>query len=190
MSSEGRKRVAVFCGSKAGANPIYTSQVSQLGTLLGKNKIDVVYGGSHRGLMGSLANHALANGSKVTGVMPEMLLSREHQHDALTELIITQDMHQRKKTMYEMGDAGIVLPGGFGTLDEFFEMLTWNQLSIHNKKIFILNSGGFYNHLIQHLEFLGKEEFLYDSIWERLEKHENPEALVQALCKELNVLIN
>lgn len=186
MTSVTKKRVAVFCGSKSGSNSIYSEQVSRLGTLLGEKGIDIVYGGSYRGLMGDLANHALANGSKVTGVIPEVLITREHQHEGLTELIITADMHQRKKTLYEMGDAGIVLPGGFGTLDEFFEMLTWNQLSIHNKKIFILNSGGFYNHLIAHLEFAGSEEFLYDQVWDRLEKHENPESLVEALCKEFS----
>ncbi len=183
MSSPPRKRVAVFCGSKSGAKTVYSDHVATLGNLLGENNIDIVYGGSYKGLMGVLANHALIKGSKVTGIIPEVLINREHQHEGLTELIITSDMHQRKKTMYEMGDAGIVLPGGFGTLDEFFEMLTWNQLSIHNKKIFILNSGGFYSRLIEHLEFLEKEEFLHDQVWNRLEQHDNPVSLVNSLCK-------
>jgi uncharacterized protein (TIGR00730 family) len=88
--------------------------------------------------------------------------------------------------MYELGKAGIVLPGGFGTLDEMFEMLTWNQLNIHDKKIHILNSGGFYNHLIAHLEYLQDTGFLYDPIWKRIMKHEHPESLVNALISDFN----
>lgn len=168
MSEQERITVAVFCGSKSGNNPIYSEDVSLLGKLLGQNGFDIVYGGSHKGLMGDLANNALVRGSKVTGVLPEVLLEWEHQHEGLSELIITKDMHERKKLMYQHGAAGIVLPGGFGTLDEMFEMLTWNQLSIHNKKIYILNSGGFYDHLIAHLESLESNGFLYDPVWDRM----------------------
>lgn len=179
-----RTMVAVFCGSKFGNNPVYASDVSELGELLGKENFNIVYGGSSKGLMGNLANQAMQHGAKVVGVIPEVLLAWEHQHDGLSQLIVTKDMHERKRTMYEMGEAGIVLPGGFGTLDEMFEMLTWNQLSIHNKKVFVLNSGGFYNHLFAHLESLEKNGFLYDPVYERIQLHDTAESLTAALKSE------
>lgn len=184
MQSNSRPKIAVFCGSKHGNNPIFSADAAKLGELLGKGGFDIVYGGSHKGIMGDIANNALANGSSVTGILPRVLLEWEHQHNGLTELIITEDMHERKRTMYELGMAGIVLPGGFGTLDEMFEMLTWNQLSIHDKKIHILNSGGFYNHLMAHLEYLQDSGFLYDSIWKRITKHDTPDSLVNVLIRD------
>jgi uncharacterized protein (TIGR00730 family) len=182
-----RQAVAVFCGSKHGSNPIYASDAATLAKELALIGLDIVYGGSKKGIMGDLANSALANGAHVTGVIPEMLLAWEHEHESLTQLIITKDMHERKKTMYEMGIAGIVLPGGFGTLDEMFEMLTWNQLSIHDKKIYILNSGGFYDHLIKHMELLSDNGFLYDPLWTRINTFDNPLELVAALLKDLKI---
>ena len=112
-----RQAVAVFCGSKHGSNPIYALDAATLAKELALGGLDIVYGGSKKGIMGDLANSALAHGAHVTGVIPEMLLAWEHEHESLTQLIITKDMHERKKTMYDMGIAGIVLPGGFGTLD-------------------------------------------------------------------------
>jgi len=185
MAAQDNITLAVFCGSKSGNNPIYSADVSLLGQLLGQNGFDIVYGGSHKGLMGDLANHALAHGSRVTGVLPEVLLEWEHQHQGLTDLIITKDMHERKRIMYQKGAAGIVLPGGFGTLDEMFEMLTWNQLSIHNKKIYLLNSGGFYDHLIAHMESLESNGFLYDPVWDRLSNCKDANALIKTLMEDL-----
>ena len=182
-----RQAVAVFCGSKHGSNPIYASDATTLAKELALLGLDIVYGGSKKGIMGDLANSALANGASVIGVIPEMLLAWEHEHESLTQLIITKDMHERKRTMYEMGIAGIVLPGGFGTLDEMFEMLTWNQLSIHDKKIYILNSGGFYDHLIKHMELLSDNGFLYDPLWTRINTFDNPLELVAALLKDLKI---
>ncbi len=153
--------MAVFCGSKLGANPLYETHTSQLGTLLAEGKIKVVYGGGNKGLMGAVANAALAKQGIVLGIIPKILSEREHQHNGLSEITIVETMHQRKKMLYEKCDAAIILPGGFGTLDEVFELLTWNQLSIHNKKIFILNTDGFYNALIEHIEVMQKEGFLY-----------------------------
>lgn len=118
--------------------------------------------------MGAIADSVLAHGGEVLGVIPKLLIEWEHQHEGLTELAVVPDMHSRKKMLYEMCDAAIVLPGGFGTLDELFEMLTWNQLKIHDKKIYLLNSDGFYNHLILHLKMLQKEGFLYEGLEERL----------------------
>ena len=187
MTTPIRQAVAVFCGSKHGTNPVYTSDAIILAKELALLGLDIVYGGSKKGIMGDLANSALANGASVTGVIPSMLLAWEHEHESLTKLIITNDMHERKKTMYEMGIAGIVLPGGFGTLDEMFEMLTWNQLSIHDKKIYILNSGGFYDHLIKHMELLADNGFLYDPLWIRINTFDTPSALVAALFEDLKI---
>jgi uncharacterized protein (TIGR00730 family) len=187
MNTPIRQAVAVFCGSKHGSNPIYSLDAAALARELAVAGLDIVYGGSKKGIMGDLANSALANGASVTGVIPAMLLAWEHEHESLSRLIITKDMHERKRTMYEMGVAGIVLPGGFGTLDEMFEMLTWNQLSIHDKKIYILNSGGFYDHLIKHMELLASNGFLYDPLWNRINTFDNPTALVAALSEDLKV---
>lgn len=187
MGTPIRQAVAVFCGSKHGTNPVYASDAIALAKELALLGLDIVYGGSKKGIMGDLANSALANGAYVTGVIPSMLLAWEHEHESLTKLIITKDMHERKRTMYEMGIAGIVLPGGFGTLDEMFEMLTWNQLSIHDKKIYILNSGGFYDHLIKHMEMLASNGFLYDPLWDRINAFDNPSELVAALSEDMKI---
>jgi len=170
--------MAVFCGSKKGNNSIYNEHAAALGIVLAQNKITMVYGGGSKGLMGTIADAMMHKGGKVTGVIPKILLAWEHQHEGITELLITEDMHERKKKMYELSDAAIILPGGFGTLDEFFEMLTWNQLSIHNKSIFILNSGGFYDHLIMHINQLQKNGFLYEPIDKRMIFLNSPEELI------------
>ena len=183
MPEKIKETVAVFCGSKSGNDPNFIESAALLGKLLALNDFDIVYGGSEKGIMGAVANNAMANGATVTGVIPEVLLAWEQQHTSLSELIVSKDMHDRKKTMYQMGFAGIVLPGGFGTLDELFEMLTWNQLSIHNKKIFILNTNGFYDHLIAHFEMMSREGFLYDLPSDRLSIHANPESLVEELVR-------
>jgi uncharacterized protein (TIGR00730 family) len=187
MTTPTRQAVAVFCGSKFGSDPVYASDAATLAKELAIVGLDIVYGGSKKGIMGEIANSAMANGASVTGVIPEMLLAWEHEHESLTKLIITKDMHERKRTMYEMGVAGIVLPGGFGTLDELFEMLTWNQLSIHDKKIYILNSGGFYDHLIKHMELLASNGFLYDPLWNRINTFKSPSDLVAALFEDLKI---
>lgn len=162
------KSVAVFCGSKNGNNPLYARHTVELGKYLGALRLKLIYGGGSTGLMGLIADTALAEGMDVLGVIPEFLIGWEHHHKGLSQLAIVPDMHSRKKRMYDSCDAAIILPGGFGTLDEFFEMLTWNQLKIHNKRIYVLNSGGFYSHLLLHLHHLENEGFLYDRIQDRL----------------------
>lgn len=166
--------VAVFCGSREGKNKIFAGHAKELGKLIAVLGVKLVYGGGKKGLMGIVAESVLANRGKVMGVIPKILVEWEQQHEGLTELAIVPDMHSRKKMIYDMSDAAIVLPGGFGTLDEFFEMITWNQLKIHDKKIYILNSGGFYNHLYQHLKLLEAEGFLYEPLIERVIFCENP----------------
>ena len=166
--------VAVFCGSREGKNKIFAMHAKELGKLIAVLGVKLVYGGGKKGLMGIVAESVLADSGKVMGVIPKILVEWEQQHEGLTELAIVPDMHSRKKMIYDMSDAAIVLPGGFGTLDEFFEMITWNQLKIHDKKIYILNSGGFYNHLQQHLKMMELEGFLYEPLSERVLFCDNP----------------
>ncbi len=172
------KSIAVFCGSKLGNNELFLVHAQQLGTLLASHPYRIIYGGGSKGLMGAVANAALAAGGEVIGVIPEKLRSWEHQHDGITELHVVADMHVRKKMMYELCDAAIILPGGFGTMDELFEMLTWNQLAIHNKPIFILNTGGYYSDLFQMMQVMHREGFLYDKLETRIGIFTLPQAVV------------
>ena len=158
------KSIVVFCGSKDGNNPLYAIHAKQLGNLLAQNNTRLIYGGGNRGLMGAVANAVLEKGGTVTGIIPEILNQWEQQHDEVTELIVVENMHVRKRLLYERADAAIILPGGFGTMDELFEILTWNQLSIHDKPIYILNSAGYYDALLQHMQYMYKEGFLYTSV--------------------------
>lgn len=174
-------RIAVFCGSKSGANSLYEQQAYLLGKLMAERKIVLVYGGGNKGLMGAVANAVMDNGGEVIGVIPKLLLEWEQQHKGITDLRVVEDMHVRKKMIYELCDAAIALPGGNGTLDELFEMLTWNTLNIHNKKIILLNSGGFYNHLVGHIKTMSAQGFLYDDWQERLIVCNDPESAIAAL---------
>jgi len=124
----------------------------------------MIYGGGKNGLMGCVADAVMQAGGTVRGVIPQVLLGWESGHHGVSELIVVETLHERKRRMYELCDAAVILPGGFGTLDELFEILTWNVLSLHDKKVFILNSGGFYNHLLQHLQLLAAEGFLYGDL--------------------------
>ena len=173
--------LAVFCGSKNGKGELYINHAEQLGKLMAENNIQMIYGGGRVGIMGVVADAVMNNRGKVVGVIPSVLVEWEHQHKGITELIIADDMHIRKKKMYELCDAAIILPGGFGTLDELFEMLTWNQLAIHDKRIFILNSAGFFDHLIAHINRLEAEGFLYETAKERITILNQPSDLLQHL---------
>ena len=175
--------LAVFCGSKNGIDGVYIQHAKQLGRLMAEHNIKMIYGGGRNGLMGVIADTAMKHHGKVTGVIPHVLLEWEAQHTGISELIVADDMHVRKKKMYELCDAAIVLPGGFGTLDELFEMLTWNQLSIHDKRIFILNSAGFFEHLIAHIDKLQREGFLYELAKERITVLEEPSQLMGFLTE-------
>ncbi len=162
------RSLAVFCGSKSGNDPLFEEQARELGHLLAAKHIRLIYGGGNKGIMGAVANAVLEKKGIVTGIIPKALTEWEHHHEGVTELIIVDTMHARKLLLYEKCDAAIILPGGFGTLDELFEMLTWNQLSIHDKKIFILNTAGFYDHLIAHAKRMQAENFLYDRIEDKI----------------------
>ena len=172
------KSLAVFCGSKNGSNPLFIQHAVELGKLLAQNNITLIYGGANIGIMGAIADSTMNNGGKVVGIIPKVLVDWERKHEEITELIVTEDMHDRKKIIYERSDAVLVLPGGFGTLDELFETITWNQLSIHEKHVFILNSGGFYTHLIRHIEQMKQEHFLYGEAIKRITVLDDPAELV------------
>ena len=156
------KSLTVFCGSKSGNNPSFLKAATNLGNLLAQENIELVYGGGNKGLMGAVANGCLDNGGSVIGIMPKLLLEWEAQHKGVTELIVTETMHERKLLLYEKGDAAIVLPGGLGTFDELFEMLVWNNLSIHDKKIVLYNFEGFYDPLVAMINRMEEEDFLYE----------------------------
>ena len=158
------KSIAVFCGSKTGNNKMYLAHATELGHLMAAKNIVLIYGGGNKGIMGAVANAVMEKNGQVIGIIPEVLLGWEQQHEGISELLVVENMHVRKRMMYEKCDAAIILAGGFGTLDELFEMLTWNQLSIHNKPVFILNSGGFYDGLLQHINAMLSEEFLYNDL--------------------------
>ena len=170
--------LAVFCGSKNGNNPLFKLHAEQLGKLMAEKSVKLIYGGGSAGIMGIIADSVMQYGGNVTGIIPKILLEWEVQHRGITELIIADDMHTRKKTIYSLCDAALILPGGFGTLDELFEIVTWNQLTIHDKHIFILNSGGFYNHLLQHIQLMKEENFLYEEAIKRISVIEDPAELV------------
>jgi len=173
--------LAVFCGSKQGKNDLYTVHAAELGKILADQKIKLIYGAGSAGLMGTLADSVMSNGGEVKGVIPKLLLEWEKQHRGISELIISDDMHERKKTLYSFCDAALILPGGFGTMDELFEILTWNQLTIHDKRIFILNSGGFYDHLIAHIERMREELFLYEKAEDAITILERPSDFLKYL---------
>ena len=173
--------IAVFCGSKSGNNPLFEEHTRELGYMLAEKNISIIYGGGNKGLMAAVANAALEKNGKVIGIIPKVLKDWEHQHNGLTELHIVETMHTRKQMLYEKCDAAIILPGGYGTLDEVFEMLTWNQLSIHNKKIFFLNTGGFYDHLVAHIQMMMREDFLYGNPEEKMTILKSPDEILAFL---------
>lgn len=156
--------VAVFCGSKFGADEQYKEEAETVGKLLAKHGAVLIYGGGKAGLMGVVADAVLRAGGTVRGVIPKLMAEQERSHETISELTVVDGMHERKRLLYERCDTVVVLPGGFGTLDEFFEVLTWNQLALHDKQIFLVNANGFYDHLLQHLERLSREGFLYGDL--------------------------
>jgi uncharacterized protein (TIGR00730 family) len=175
------KALAVFCGSKNGNNPAFRNDAEAIGTLLAQRGVALIYGGGRNGLMGASADGAMAAGGTVRGVIPHVLTQWEHQHTDITELVVVEDMHVRKRTLYEMCDAALILPGGFGTLDELFEILTWNQLSLHNKQVFLLNTAGFYDHLMAHVQRMFDEGFLYTKPAEQIIMLQHPQDIEQYL---------
>src|ERR1700733_11300674 len=155
-----RRRVCVFCGSSLGVKQEYRAEAVTFGRLLGEAGLGLVYGGAQVGLMGALADAALAHGSEVIGVIPHSLAGIEVAHQRLSQLVLVETMHERKALMAQEADAFVALPGGFGTLDEFFEILTWAQLGIHAKPCVLVNTDGYYDQLLDFLKVASDQGFL------------------------------
>ncbi|SCK23514.1 TIGR00730 family Rossman fold protein [Vogesella sp. LIG4] len=155
--------ICLFCGSNSGGNPAYAEAARDLGGELAARDITLVYGGGNIGLMGIAADAALAAGGRVIGVIPGFLRDKEVAHDGLSELHITQTMHERKALMEDLSGGFIALPGGFGTYDELFEMLTWGQLSVHQKPIGLLNVAGFFDPLLAMVQHGVREGFIHEA---------------------------
>ena len=154
------KHICVFAGSSAGARPEYRAAAEELGRTLAKRQVNVVFGGGHVGLMGALADAVLAGHGHVTGVIPESLVAREIAHTGLSDLRIVSSMHERKAMMADLADAFVALPGGWGTLEEFFEVLTWAQLGLHQKPCGLLNIAGYFDGLLSFLEHSIDQRFV------------------------------
>ena len=155
------RSVCVFCGSSFGKDAAYRNAAAELGSLLASHSIRLIYGGGHVGLMGAVADGALRAGGSVTGVIPQSLIDREIGHRGLSEMRIVSSMHERKALMADLAEAFIALPGGYGTWDEFCEILTWAQLGIHHKPCGILNVNGYYDSLLALFDNAVKEGFLH-----------------------------
>jgi uncharacterized protein (TIGR00730 family) len=170
--------ICVFCGANPGSRPLYLETARHLGVTLAQRGIDLVYGGSNIGLMHELAEAALGAGGRVIGVIPRLLVEREQAHRGLTELHVVDSMHQRKALMEQRADAFIALPGGLGTLDEMFEMLSWSQLGLHAKPCGLLNVNGYYDKLVAFLDHATQEAFLRPQFRARALVEDNVEKLL------------
>jgi uncharacterized protein (TIGR00730 family) len=176
-----RFHVCVFCGARSGSSPAYARAAAALGQRLGERGLALVYGGARVGLMGALADAALAAGALVIGVLPRSLSSVEVAHSGLTELVLVDGLHARKARMTAESDAFIALPGGFGTLDELFEALTWAQLGLHTRPLGLLNVNGFWDPLVATVERQVATGFVTPADGARLSVESEPDALLDAL---------
>ena len=175
------KSIVVFCASSPGFDGVWTQEAYGVGEYLASQNITLVYGGGRVGLMGAVADGALANNGKVIGVIPHFLNSKEIGHTGVTELIAVENMHQRKTMMNDLSEAIIALPGGFGTMEELFEMITWAQLGLHQKPVGLLNTNGFYDHLIAFVQNMVDAGLLNKQNQEMLLVSDNIEDLVHKM---------
>lgn len=175
------RRVLVYCGSSPGRLPEYAAAATALGRELAERGLGLVYGGAEVGLMGAVADAALAAGGEVLGVLPRTLLEREVAHRGLTELHVVETLHERKALMTSLSDAAIALPGGFGTLDELFEFLTWAQLGLHTKPAGLLDVAGYWTHLLGFVDHMVHERFLRSEQRDALLVAEEPVALIERM---------
>lgn len=177
----GMNRISVFCGSSRGNDGIFEQQAFRLGETLASRNIGLVYGGTNIGLMNAVADGALSRGGRVTGVLPRFIRDKGIAHPNLTELVLVDTMHERKTKMHELSDGIIALPGGFGTMEEFFEMLTWGQLGLHRKPSGILNINGFYDPLIALASAMKANGFLKESSRQMLLISDNIDTLIDMM---------
>ncbi len=177
------KKIAVFCGSSSGSDPLIVGSCINLAKELYSHNAELVYGGGNVGLMGMLADEMLRLGGKVFGVIPQKLVDVEVAHNGLTSLHIVPGMHERKALMAKLSDAFIVMPGGIGTMEEFFEIFTWFQLGYHQKPVAILNINGFYNQLLSFMKHMVDQGFMKKNHFDDLVVIDHPEGLVNLLLK-------
>jgi uncharacterized protein (TIGR00730 family) len=175
------KRICVYCGSNVGGGPVYAGAAKEIGALLAAEGLELVYGGGNVGLMGTVADAVLEAGGIVRGIIPRSLEEKELGHSGVTELLVVDSMHTRKHQMSELADGFIALPGGIGTLEELAEIFTWLQLQFHDKPVGILNTGGFYDHLLAFLGHMRDEKFLKGEQLDMLLVADTPEALLQQM---------
>jgi uncharacterized protein (TIGR00730 family) len=175
------KTICVFCGSSPGGSPVYVNAAKQMGTLLAKSGITLVYGGGSVGLMGELARSALAAGGRVVGVIPQKLFDLEVALGGLNELHVVTSMHERKALMEELAEGFVALPGGLGTFEETFEILTWAQLGLHQKPVGFLNVNGYYDRLSAFLDHAMQEQFVQDIYRKMILQDETPEQLLKKM---------
>ncbi len=178
-------RICVFCGSRAGTDPAYLEAANAVGTLLAERGIGIVYGGGRVGLMGAVADAALATGGEVIGIIPHALVAREVAHAGLTELRVVESMHERKALMAELSDGFLTLPGGFGTLEEFFEVVTWRQLGIYHKPIGLLDVAGYFTSLIRFCDETVATDFVRASDRDAVLTGVDPSELIERLLGEI-----
>lgn len=175
------RAVCVYCGSNFNGDPQLRKAIKQLADILVREEIRLVYGGGSVGVMGVLANDILEAGGLVTGVIPQFLMDKEVGHKGVTEMILTENMHQRKQKMADLSNGFVILPGGFGTLEEFFEVLTWLQLGLHHKPIGVLNVGGFYDPLFAQMEMMVQSKFLKPANRDLVFNETNAETLIEKM---------
>lgn len=175
------KSICVYCGANPGASPLYAETARAMGAALVESNLALVYGGGNVGLMGIIADEVLRLGGEVTGVIPTQLVEREVGHTGLTRQFIVKDMHERKAMMSQLSDGFIAMPGGMGTLEELFEMLTWSQLGIHSKPVGLLNAGGFYDQLVAFIAHAREEGFIKPQHAAMMRVADDPRLLVQKL---------
>jgi len=173
--------LCVFCGSGTGSDPVYSATARELGLLLAKSSISLVYGGGNIGLMGVVADAVMEGGGKVTGVIPAFLMKREVGHRGITHLEVVESMHHRKQRMADLADAFVALPGGWGTLEELCEILTWKQLGLVTQPIILLNINHFFDSLLQQMRLMVKEGFLSSANFDLLQVESSPAGIVQRL---------
>jgi len=176
------RRICVFAGSSIGARPEYRAAASALGRALSERQIDLVYGGAHVGLMGAVADAVLADGGCVTGVIPDAMVSKELAHTGVTELHVVASMHERKALMADLSDAFVALPGGWGTWEELFEVLTWAQLGLHAKPCGLLNAGGYFDGLLAFMVHAMDEGFVRPEQNAMLLVADTPEGLLDQMA--------
>lgn len=177
------KKVCVFCGSASGSNPVYAAAAKEFGEQLVRHGLGLVFGGGHVGLMGVIADAVLARGGEVIGVIPRALVDKELAHPRVERMHIVDSMHQRKAVMADFADAFVALPGGFGTGDEFFEIITWRQLRIHAKPVGLLNTNGFFDPLLAWLDHVVREGFIKQPHRELLVVADSPQELLRRVLQ-------